>query len=314
MDPIRPAARRAAMISTMRSLLVAALVIVLAACRAGGTIDSPSDASTPSSPPTDAPSETPGFGAIEHPTGPTDVVLRLEEGGGFIMPTFRAIQAPTFTLYGDGTVLFRNPSLDPLEPVGSVYSLRPFRTARLTEEQMQEVLLMALGEGGLGIARANYPNDMIADASTAVFTVNAGGLSKTVSIYALGLEIEGVPDAPARAAFLRLAGRLADFDAGGSFATSEYTPERYRGTLLEGQPGAPDSRPWPWTDIAPEDFVTNPDPNAFPLPARVMTVAEVEELGIEPYQGGFTGPTLIGPGDGRVYSFALRPLLPGEAS
>ena len=51
----------------------------------------------------------PAFGAIEHPTGPTDVVLRYEEGGGFVMPAFLATQAPHFTLYGDGTIVFRNP-------------------------------------------------------------------------------------------------------------------------------------------------------------------------------------------------------------
>ncbi len=89
-------------------------------------------------------------------------------------------------------------------------------------------------------------------------------------------------------------------------------PDHYRGVLFEGQPGAPDAMAWPWTDLAPADFVANPDPNAFPLPARVISVADVELLGIEPYRGGFQGLTLIGPGDGRIYSFSLRPRLPGE--
>ena len=42
---------------------------------------------------------------------------------------------------------------EPLEPVGSVFPMHPFRTARLSEEQVQELLEFALGEGGLGIAR-----------------------------------------------------------------------------------------------------------------------------------------------------------------
>ena len=33
---------------------------------------------------------------------------------------------------------------------------------------------------------------MIADASTAIFTIEAAGIKKTVSIYALGLEMEGI--------------------------------------------------------------------------------------------------------------------------
>ena len=92
----------------------------------------------------------------------------------------------------------------------------PFRTAKLNEEQIQELLAFALGDGGLGVARASYENMMISDASTAVFTVDAGGIKKAVSVYALGLEVEGMPDAPARAAFKNLADRLADFDNGGA--------------------------------------------------------------------------------------------------
>ena len=230
------------------------------------------------------------------------------------MPAWLATQAPAFTLYGDGTIVFRNQAQESLEPIGSVYPMRPFRTARLTEEQIQEVLTLALGEGGLGIARPDYPNDQISDASTAVFTVIAGGLKKTVSIYALGLEMDGMADGPARTAFKKLAERLQNIDAGGSFATVEYVPILYRGILLEGQPGVPDAKPWPWTDIAPADFLSNADPNAFQIPARVMSVDEVEVLGIAPFQGGFQGLTLIGPEDGKVYSFSVRPLLPEEAA
>jgi hypothetical protein len=228
------------------------------------------------------------------------------------MPDFLATQAPSFTLYGDGTITFRNPLLDPLEPVGSVFPMHPFRTAKLSEDQVQDLLTAALGEFGLGIARPDYPNDLVADAGTAVFTVNAGGLKKTVSVYALGLEGEGVPDAAARAAFAKLAERLQNFDGGGAFETTEYQPDGYRGVLLDGQPGVPGAIAWPWPDIAPTDFVSNGDPNAFQIPARVMSPAEVEVLGIEPFSGGFQGLALLGPDDGKVYSFSLRPLLPDE--
>ena len=101
---------------------------------------------------------------------------------------FTASQAPIFTLYGDGTVIFRNPAQDPLEPVANVYPNHPYRIAKLSEEQIQALLTSAIGEGGLGAARANYENNMVADASTAIFTLSAGGMTKTVSIYALGIE------------------------------------------------------------------------------------------------------------------------------
>jgi hypothetical protein len=296
------------MLTNLRTLAIAASFVLVAACTTGGGAASPGTSAAPS----DAPAVTPAAETIEHPTGPTDVVLRFEEGGGFVMPAFLATQAPHFTLYGDGTIVFRNPMTDPPEAIGTVFPMHPFRTAQLSEDQVQDLLVAALGEHGLGIARPEYRNDLVADAATAVFTVNAGGVNKMVSIYALGLEMENDPDAAARAAFTRLRDRLVDIDAGGAFETAEFVPERYRGVLLEGQPGAPDAKAWPWTDIAPADFVTNADPNAFQLPARVMTPDEVAALGIEPFTGGFQGLTLIGPDDGKFYTFSLRPLLPDE--
>ena len=112
------------------------------------------------------------------------------------------------------------------QAVGSVFPQNPFRTAKLSEDQIQDLLEFALGDGGLGIARANYENGMIADASTAIFTVNAGGLQKKVTVYALGMDVDPAnsADAPARAAFQRLAERLADFDQGGTITTDVYQP------------------------------------------------------------------------------------------
>jgi hypothetical protein len=305
-------ARPGAMSTTLRTVSLAALTIVLAACTAGATGGaSPTPSALSTGDP--SPSSSIDFGAIEHPTGATDVVLRFEEGGGFVMPAFLATQAPAFTMYGDGTIVFRNAAGAPPEPIGSVFPNVPFKTARLSPEQVQDLLKFALGESGLGIARPDYPNDQIADASTAVFTINAGGLTKTVSVYALGLEMDGMADGPARAAFKTLAETLQTIDAGGAIVSEPYVPKAYRGILLEGQPGAPDAKPWPWTDIAPADFVSNADPNAFQIPARVLSPAEVETLGITAFEGGFQGLPLIGPDDGKFYSFSLRPLLPDES-
>ena len=240
------------------------------------------------------------------------MILRYEEGGGFVMPAFTATSAPIFTLYGDGTIIFRNTSRDPLPAVGSVMPFHPFRTAKMNEEQVQALLEYALGQGGLGAARPNYPNDSITDVSTAVFTLDAGGFAKTVSIYALGFETDQMPELLARRTFVRLRNRLLDIDAGGAIKTAVYAPDRYRAILLEGQPGAPDQQTWLWADVKPSDFVADGAPNAFQLPARVMTVADVQRLGIEPYQGGFVGLPLAGPGDGKFYSLSLRPLLPDD--
>jgi len=266
----------------------------------------------PSGEPSAAPSGTPNVGAVEHKTGATDVILRYDEGGGFMMAGYAASQAPPFTLYGDGTVIFRNPMAEVPPAEGSVFKMNPLRTAKLSEAQIQELLLLALGEGGLAVARPNYTNDMIADASTAIFTIEAGGVKKTVSVYALGLEMEGVADGPARAQFKKLADRLADFDQGGTIPTDVYEPEAYRGVLFEA-PGieAADVRDWPWPNINPGDFTPDPDPNANQFPHRRMTIEEVDALGIKDYQGGLQNLVLKS-SDGKTWTFSLRPLLPGE--
>ena len=153
---------------------------------------------------------------------------------------------------------------------------------------------------------------MIADASTAIFTIEAAGIKKTVSIYALGLEMEGMADGPARAAFKRLADRLTDFDQGGTIPTDVYEPQAYRGVLFEA-PGieAADVRAWPWPDLTPADFKPDADPNGIQFPHRLMTIEEVDALGIEDYQGGLQNVVLKSP-DGKTWTFSLRPLLPGE--
>lgn len=305
-----------------RSVLLLSLAALLAACSGGGAASTPGgSASPPASPATGSaapgsPSASDGplvSGPIDHATGATDVILRYEEGGGFMMPQFVAIMAPHFTLYGDGTVVFRNPMLEPPPAVGPVMVQNPFRTTKFSEEQIQELLEFALTEGGLATAKLQYENNMVADAGTAMFTVRAGGLDKTVNVYALGLDGEGVPDLPARAAFMRLAERLTDIDQGGTFPTDVYTPAAYRGVLIDtgGFPGeAPIA--WPWAEIAPSDFAVN-EASGQSFPSRVMTADELAVLGVAGIEGGFQGITLIDPDDpDKSYSLAVRPLLPDE--
>ena len=230
------------------------------------------------------------------------------------MPSYSAANAPAFTLYGDGTLIFRDTMADPPPVIGSVTRLHPFRTAKMNEDQIQALLAFAIGEGGLGAARAEYLDMLVSDATTSVFTLNAGGASKAVSVYALGHEQDGMADLLARKTLAKLRDRLLDIDQGGSVTTDVYAPERYRAYLFEGQPGAPDLKAWPWPGVKPSEFVAAGDPNAFPMPVRIMAAAEIEALGIEPFQGGFIGLPLAGPGDGKPYTLTVRPLLPDEAT
>ena len=114
-----------------RAVVLTAFALIVVACSGSASSGSPGPSSAPSSVPSAPPSASPGaVGAIEHATGATDVLLRLEEGGGFVAPSFLATQAPIFTLYGDGTIVFRNPMKEGPPPVGDVFRSTPFRTAR----------------------------------------------------------------------------------------------------------------------------------------------------------------------------------------
>jgi hypothetical protein len=286
------------------------LSLLLVACSGGAASPSPV-ASDGSAAPTVAPT-TAGEDVLDHETGATDVVLRYEEGGGFMMPAFAVTIVPHFTLYGDGTIIFRDPMAAPPEPEGPLFKSGPLKTAKLSEEQIQDLLRLALDDGGLAVARAEYTNDMIADASTAIFTITAGGQTKTVNVYALGLDMEGQADAQARSAFAKLAQTLTTIDQGGVVVATEYEPAAYRGILMES-PGLiePGIRNWPWPDIEVDDFQPDPDPAKLQFPNRVMTPEEVAVLGVDGANGGFQN-MLLRTDDGMTYTFSLRPLLPEE--
>ena len=80
----------------------------------------------------------------------------------------------------------------------------PLQVARLTEDQVQALLADALVDGGLAVARPSTTNQLVADAPTTFFTLDANGIEKRVEVYALGIDTGGGPDCrdphPARGA------------------------------------------------------------------------------------------------------------------
>jgi hypothetical protein len=266
-------------------------------------------------------SPTAATGAIAHPTGASELVLRFGEGGGFVMPTFAMIQVPHFSLYGDGTVIYRPASAPwPETKPGEPMRFPPLQVATMTEEQIQALLRDALGDGGLGIARERYENNQVADAPTAVFTVNADGRQRRVSAYALGLMIDDPanpnPDAAILAAMAGFAERLRNFDQelakGNGTAAGLYFPTRFRASLLEGGLGGDGvPRPWPWPTFGPEGFATVDQGDGFGFPSRAISGLEMSLLGIEKPEGGVSGISLRAP-NGTVYGLGIRPLLPDE--
>jgi len=236
----------------------------------------------------------------------------MEQGGGFVPIDFLATQAPTFTLYGGGVIVFQRKveTFPEADAEGVVHSI-PWRTAKLDEEQIQELLEFAITQGALGTARDVYMGN-IADAPSTIFTLNAGGATKVVTINGLSEVTDPGPDALARAAFFKLFTRLGDFDRGGTIDSDVYEPAAYRGVLMERDANGVVPKAWPWPAIKLGEFV---DPNAaaggIRLPHRTMTPDEVAALGIKDYSGGLQNVVLKAP-DGKIYGFILRPLLAEE--
>ena len=307
MQSCRPDHRAQRRTFTLRPAGLGLAVITLLATVACGS--SPASTAPLASPsPTPASSTNPS--GIDHATGPADVIFRFEQGGGFVPIGFFATQAPGFTLYGDGTVIFRDVTV-PVPPQANpaIASLLPFQVGRLDEPAMQRLLRFVLADSGLGVAKASYRSANVADAPTSTFTINAGGLTKTVSVEALGFEDPQSPDAAILAAMARLREQLSSF---GTSVEGEKTwsPDRWRGVLTPQPTNS--SMAWPWTDVAPADFVQHPGADAPQFPIRTMTPAQVAKLGLSGIEGGFSGLGLTGP-DGKGYTFALRPIFPDES-
>ncbi len=259
------------------------------------------------------PTATPtGPGFVEHPTESDVVVLRLEEGGGFVPIDFLVTQAPTFSLYGDGTAIYQPVDTRMAAPMGGLNPL-PFRRATLDDAQMSALLGFALGQGGLAEARDHYENNVCADCPSSIFTIRAGGFDKTVDVYALGTETDQTPDREIRARLAQLADILRAFEtqvaAGRATDAGVYEPPAYRAILGEAQGVPAEVRAWPWDDVAPTDFTTRPNDGRR---YAVITPDQARKLSPTP-EGGLYAIAVLGPGDVR-YTIALRPLLPDESA
>jgi hypothetical protein len=258
-------------------------------------------------------SAEPTAGAISHPTAPTDLVLRVFVGGGFVPPGFLATEAPAFSLFGDGTIIYREQGGPLPTPANGVAQGAAFRMAKLDEARVQALLADALDVGGLRTAQATYTLP-VADAPTTTFTLSADGHRVVVSVNGLGLVAPAATDAAAIDALAGLRDRLLAYGAGLS-GSQPWEADRYRAYLLDGITGTTAIR-WPWHDVSPSTWTNVSDGDAsLAFPTRILTRAEVEALGLGPLAGGAMGIVVVyPPAGGKLYGVSLRPLLPDETS
>ena len=312
--------------SRLHRVLVGASLSTLVVAGCVGVGGSPDASAVPSS--SGSPTATVGPSAtgqpsgspvatIDHPRGPTDVILRMATGGGFVAPGVLLTEIPEFTLYGDGTVVYRDPATSYVEPPPSdgVARRHPFQTAKLSEAQVQAILADAIGPGGLGTAQELYTPCCIADAPSTTFTLRTTDLDKTVTVGALGFDSPNQgPDAAARADFQALARRLVAPDLG-TVTPATFVPAAYRGILYDAvdlSPSAPSTK-WPWTTFGPDGFAVSSDPVAMQVPTRTLSADDVAALSIDGLEGGADSMALK-TSDGKIHVLAVRPLLPDERS
>jgi len=186
----------------------------------------------------------PGGGEIPHPTGPNDLVVRIDVGGGFVPVEYALSALPGVSIYGDGRMIVPGPVIE-IYPGPALPNLQ---VTHLSEEAIQAIL-SAARDAGLMDGDATYGYDCIADAPTTTFTVVAEGRTNVVSAYALGFDA-GAGDCPgvdveARAALATFQADLGDLRTlvpEGSIGQEEpYTAAQMRVFVLpyRGEPELP---------------------------------------------------------------------------
>lgn len=169
-------------------LVLVLIMLMVAAC--GEADDNLGSGGNTPPTPTQMPAGTPTPEPIDHPTGDSDVVVKIEHVGGFVPQEYIVTRMPHFILLGDGSVITQGPQI----AIFPAPALPNLQMGTLTDEGIQ-MILEAARDAGLLDGDKEYTLDMIADAATTVFTITADGKTHTVSVYSLGsVEDEFVND------------------------------------------------------------------------------------------------------------------------
>lgn len=208
---------------------------------------------TPTTQPPVPPSPTTTPDRIDHPIGKDATIVRITSEGGFAPPNQALFQMPLFVLDGRGCVITQGPMIE-IYPQPALPNL----LETCLQEEGTQYILAAAKDAGLLDGDAHYPYDMIADAPTTVFTINAGGESSVISVYALGLDDTTPPgmskeDAAARAKLAEFMMMMQDWRSWmpeGSIVTEERFFEIERLQVVS-QPVSSPSAPVPDAGIEP---------------------------------------------------------------
>lgn len=249
--------------------------------------------------------------AIGHPTGASKVVLRVSSGGGFVPVEYNLRAMPSFTLYGNGTVIVPGPVIQ-IYPGPAVY---PLVRSKLSERQVQALLLRARQAGLLARRAVDY-GDMgtigISDAPTTTVILNAAGRHITRHAYALGITAGNGRLTPAqvkaRKALARFVASLPEGASGASYAPHAIAV--YVGPFRgQAQPGGR-RVVWPLAS----NLATAGKPVASGLEYRCILVggAGAKKLTAALRKANERSRWIARPGTTVAYQLIARPLLPDE--
>jgi hypothetical protein len=254
-----------------------------------------------------------GSQGIDHPTGPADLVLRMDVGGGFVAPAYELRRIPTWSLFGDGRIITEGPQIE-IYPGPALPSVQ---VQTISEEGIQAILEAAEAAGLLGPDRT-YGQGCVADAPTTTFTVSADGIKHVVSAYALGMVPGSCPgeDTEARGKLARFSTKLSDLAGwlpNGSLG--EQGQFEFSEIRVYAQPYAGSPEPglhqtaidWPLSDPLPT--FGEADATFGDYRCGVVSGTDLAKLLPEAQRANDLTPWRSG---GAVYSLTFRPLLPDE--
>ncbi len=112
----------------------------------------------------------------------TTLVLRVATEGGFTPVDYQLTNMPTFSLYGDGTIVTTGPMIE-IYPPPALPSLQ----SQTVDSAGVDAIVAAAIDAGLDSAGdlTDMGSVAIADAPDTVFTLHADGVDTTVRVYAL---------------------------------------------------------------------------------------------------------------------------------
>jgi hypothetical protein len=256
-----------------------------------------------------------GDDGIDHPTGASDLILRVHAGGGFVPVDYTLREIPFFSIYGDGRLVTLGPQIE-IYPGPALPNLQ---VTHISEDGIQAIL-QAARDAGLFGPDVRYDHPGIADASTTTFTVVAEGRRHVISGYALGFDEQpsgliSEEDAAARRKLNDFQMKLGDLRS--------WLPA---GTVSDEEPFGFDELRIFVRDEPPQDDALPQNELPWPLsPGLADFGAVVPDLDIR--CGSVQGPDLdallplaqraneLTPwgNDGHLYGLILRPLLPDES-